>query len=63
MQSEIAPPLEPEHHVDGHAAVGVAPVVGVLAQLNEALAACLDEIESLQERVARLERECRSRAG
>jgi ubiquinone biosynthesis protein UbiJ len=59
MQSEIAPALEPEHDADGH----VAPVVAVLAQLNEALAACLDEIESLRERVARLERERRSRAG
>jgi transposase len=59
MQSEIAPPLEPEHHADGH----VAPVIGALAELNEALAACLDEIESLQQRVARLERERQSRAG
>jgi hypothetical protein len=53
MQSGIAPPLEPEGHVDGH----VAPVVGALALINEALAACLEEIESLQRRVARLERE------
>jgi hypothetical protein len=53
MQSEIAPPIEP----DDDATDRMTPVVGALELLNEALAACLDEIESLQQRVARLERE------
>jgi hypothetical protein len=54
MQSEIAPPVEPEDRPD--------PIEQTLDRLNGALAACLDEIESLQDRVARLEAE-RARAG
>jgi hypothetical protein len=52
MQSEIAPPIEPDGGPDL-----LAPVLGTLAQLNAALAACLEEIEALQERVAQLEAE------
>ena len=52
MQSEIAPPIEPDDGPDL-----LAPVLGTLAQLNAALAACLEEIEALQERVAQLEAE------
>jgi hypothetical protein len=47
MQSEIAPPFEAEDRPD--------PLAKTLDRLNAALAACLDEIESLQDRVARLE--------
>src|SRR5690242_18383462 len=47
MHPEIAPPVP----------TGDDPVAGVLGQLAAALAACLDEIESLQRRVARLEAE------
>jgi hypothetical protein len=57
MQSEIAAPIEPEDDT----ADRMAPVAGALDLLNEALAACLDEIESLQQRVARLERDARAR--
>jgi hypothetical protein len=52
MQSEIATRIEPEDGTDP-----LAPVLGALAQLNGALAACLEEIEALQDRVARLEAE------
>jgi hypothetical protein len=57
MQSEIAPPIEPEDDTGD----AMAPLAAALDLLNEALAACLDEIESLQERVARLERDARPR--
>jgi hypothetical protein len=53
MQPDIAPPVEPEGDTDDR----MAPVAEALDLLNEALAACLDEIESLQQRVARLERD------
>ena len=50
MQPEIAaPPAEPDDGPD--------PLMSTLDRLDAALAACLDEIESLQERVARLEAE------
>jgi hypothetical protein len=57
MQSEIAPRIEPGDGADG----SMAPLVGALDLLNDALAACLDEIESLQQRVERLEREREAR--
>jgi hypothetical protein len=47
MQSEIAPPVDAVDRPD--------PLAETVARLNAALAACLDEIESLQDRVARLE--------
>jgi hypothetical protein len=47
MQSEIAPPVETVDRPD--------PLEETLDRLNGALTACLDEIESLQDRVARLE--------
>jgi hypothetical protein len=54
MQSEIAPPVEAEDRPD--------PLAETLDRLNGALVACLDEIESLQDRVARLEA-ARGRSG
>jgi hypothetical protein len=64
MQSEIAP-LEQEPPAPRVAELlelqkgmqaELAPISAALRQMSAALALCLDELESLQERVARLER-------
>jgi hypothetical protein len=66
MQSEIAPaPRAPDRDLDAEAVLSLQAqmhdrlrdVAGLLGQVNGALAACLSELESLDARVERLERE------